>query len=334
MNNIIINKSNLRNLANDCYVNEYLNNIFCVFKSINDILYLVYSTIKRSIVFYNIIDNKKIIEIKNAHNKDISNLKHFFDKIEKRDLLISISYYDNNIKLWNIINLNCLSNIRRINNNGILYSACFLSDSNQNYFVTSNFAFGGTYVEPIKIYDFKGNKIKEINDSNDDTYFIDIYYDKKDFKNYIITANYNYIKSYDYNQNTIYHKYYDCESFEHVCLIIDEKEEGIIKLIDTSKDGNIRIWNFYSCELLNKININIDLLFGIYLWNNDYLFFGKNNKIIKLVKLKERIIIKNIFFYDNYVVEIKMINHPIFGKCLLFLHTNHEIQLFNYENIN
>ena len=52
-------------------------------------------------------------------------------------------------------------------------------------------------------------EIKEINISNDETYFVDIYYDKELFKNYIIAGNEGYIKPYDYTNNKINHKYFD-----------------------------------------------------------------------------------------------------------------------------
>ena len=46
----------------------------------------------------------------------------------------------------------------------------------------------------ILIFDFDGNKIKEINDSKDKTLLIDTFYDKKNEKIYIITSNESYIK--------------------------------------------------------------------------------------------------------------------------------------------
>ena len=79
-------------------------------------------------------------------------------------------------------------------------------DKNNNYIVTSHYHWGGQS-EPIKIFDFNGVKIKEINDSKDKTLFIDTYYDKINCKIYIITGNKGFIKSYDYNDNKILHIY-------------------------------------------------------------------------------------------------------------------------------
>ena len=61
--------------------------------------------------------------------------------------------------------------------------------------------------ESMKVFDLKGNKIKEINDSKDTVYYIDVYYDNNLFKNYIITGNEKDVKSYDYNVNKLYHQY-------------------------------------------------------------------------------------------------------------------------------
>ena len=104
-----------------------------------------------------------------------------------------------------------IKNLKNINNEEFLFSGCFLNENNSNYIVSNNFNLRDN-LEPIKIFDFAGKKIKEINDSKDITFFIDSFYDKNLNKNYIITCNKNYIKSYDYINNKIYHKYYENEN--------------------------------------------------------------------------------------------------------------------------
>ena len=143
----------LKDIVNDSYDDYGLVNAFIVFKSINDILYLIYATQNKSFISYDLINNKMIKEIKNYHNNYIDNFRHYLDKINKRDLIISISPDDNNIRLWNVNNWECLTNITNINESGILYSACFLNDNNKSYILTSNFNRDGN-PEPIKIFDF------------------------------------------------------------------------------------------------------------------------------------------------------------------------------------
>ena len=55
---------------------------------------------------------------------------------------------------------------------------CFsVCDSNQIYILTSHYRFSSEKTESIKIFDLKGNKIKEVDGANEHTVFIDIFYD-------------------------------------------------------------------------------------------------------------------------------------------------------------
>jgi hypothetical protein len=252
-----INKNNLLNmhlmkeLTNDSYTDYPLDNTFIINTSVDDIIYLIYSTNKNSIIFYNMIDNKQITEIKNAHKKNITNLRHFLDKIKKRDLIISISLSDSNLKLWDLSTFDCLLNISNVNQSGRLFSACIFCENKNNYILTSC-AYSNT-LESIKVFDFNGIKIKEINDSNDNDniYFIDTYEDNKTSKIYILTGNNGYVKSYDYTKNKIYHKYSEDDNRRH-CSIIIKNVNAEIRMIESSFDGHIRIWDFHSSILIKK----------------------------------------------------------------------------------
>ena len=315
--NYKINPNNIQlftNITKDSYADYILDNTFALFTSIDDIIYLVYSNSKKSIISYNLIDNKKINEIKNAHARDITNFRHFFDKDKKRDLLISISLSDNNLKLWNMNTFECLIHLENVNKSGRLFSGCMFSENNANYIITSC-AYGNN--EPIKIFDINNNNIKEIKDSSESTYFIDIFFNKNLSKNYIITGNNGFIKSYDYNNNLVYHKYNDNDNNRHCSIIINSKEEKV-ELIDSSYDGNIRIWDFHSGQLLNKIKVcNNGWLIGMCLWDNENLFVGCGDKSIKLIDLKNGLINMNLNGFKNKVLCIKKILHPKYGECLI-----------------
>ena len=301
-------------ITKDSYADYILDNTFALFTSINDIIYLVYSNSKKSIISYNLLDNKKINEIKNAHARDITNFRYFFDKINKRDLMISISLSDNNLKLWNMNNFECLINLENVNKSGRLFSGCMFSENNAIYIITSC-AYGNN--ESIKIFDMNKIKIKEIKDSTESAYFIDIFFDNNLSKNFLVVGNHGFIKSYDYNNNKIYRKYNDNDNNRHCSIIINKKEE-VVKLIDSSFDGNIRIWDFHSGQLLNKIKVsNNGWLIGICLWDNENLFVGCGDKSIKLIDLRNRLIKSNLNGFKNKVLCIKKILHPQYGECLI-----------------
>lgn len=118
---------------------------------------------------------------------------------------MSISRNENSIKVWNVNNWDILVNIQNINQVGFIYSACIFKENDNNFIITSNRNMTGN-PEAIKIYNFEGKKIKDINDSSDHTFFIDTYFDYLLIKNYIITGNFGYVKSYDYSKNELYHK--------------------------------------------------------------------------------------------------------------------------------
>jgi WD40 repeat protein len=279
-----------------------------------------------------LINNNNLLEIKKAHSSDITNFRHYLDNIYKRDLIMSISGPDCNIKIWNVNNFELLLNIEEIYMDGLISSACFINYFNQNYILTSNSSEVTNIPESIYVFDFNGHKIKEINDSKDPTYFIDIYYHINFDKNYIITGNKCYIKVYDYKNNEIMLKYCDNSNNYHNSIIIDDKSL-IIKIIESCEDGNIRIWNFYSGELLNKIKISNKRLYEICLWDNKYIFVGCEDNTIKLVELNNNLIINNLKGHNNIVLTVKKIIHPKYGECLLSQgYTDDKIILWSNKN--
>ena len=69
----------LKDLTIDAFSQPKINldNTFIVFKSINNIYYLIYYTQEKSIISYNLITYQKINEIK---NQDATNFRHYLDK--------------------------------------------------------------------------------------------------------------------------------------------------------------------------------------------------------------------------------------------------------------
>ena len=221
--------------------------------------------------------------------------------------------------MWQIKNWECLLNINNVNKVGYLDSACFLYHNNNNYIITSNSNKNG-FSEPIKIYDFEGKKIKEIIHSNKKTYFIDIYYDYNSNINnnniYIITGSQNCIRTFNYNENQLYKKYYDYINGAHICVVV-YKNNKELKLIESCDDGNIRIWDFHSANLLKKIKISAQFIFGICLWNNNYIYVGCEDKTIKLIEINKGLIVKNLSGHNDDVLSINKIILPNYGECLI-----------------
>ena len=306
--------SYLKDITKDAFSYFYLDNIFTVFNSFNDILTIVYATKDKSIVSFDLIRNVKINSIKGAHKELITNIRHTQDISNKRDLLLTISY-DSNIKLWDYNNLECLTDIVDIYKSGYLFSACFLKDRDIFYIITSNYSENN---DETKVYDLTGNFIKNFDELNSSTNFIDTYYDIKNDKNYIITGNIDCVKSYDFEENKLYHEYCENDFNDHCSVIVNCKNYSkIVNLIESGGDGVIRIWNFHTGVLLKKIMTYSKRVLGICLWSDNFIFVGCQDKMIKLIDIKNGEVVNNLFGNNDVVINIKKITHPKYGDCLI-----------------
>ena len=105
--------------------------------------------------------------------------------------------------------------------------------------------------------------------------------------------------------------------------------EKIIKLIDSNANNTLRIWDFHSCLLLNKIDIDN---YCLCLWNNDYLFVGGYSHQISLIRLNDGKIIKSIDGH-KWIIDIKKIFIPKYGECLISQgFYNEQIKLWGNKN--
>ena len=302
------------------------NNNFLAFKTVNNLYLLIYiKQYQKSIISYDLINNKKINEIKNAHEDDISQLKNFYDKIENRDLMISTSLVK--IKLWNISNMECLYNFINNKIEGFTFTACFLTYNNRNYIITTRDVEDAS----MKIYDFKGNLIKKIYYSSQKL-FIDAFQDKKLSKNFIIFASNKDVKSYDINKNELFHVYSDYKKqkfnnqFKIVNVLINN-EEDIVKLIFINSESLIRIFDFYAGTLLNIIDFT-NRINDICLWNWQFLFIAQNINFL-LFDLKNEEIVNEIkIAKKGNVINIKKLFLPKYGNCLILQYKKGIIKLF------
>ena len=331
-NQINFNKFELfTELTKNSYCSNNTNNTFLLFKCPNNIFHLIYATDNISIISYNLITQKIMTEIKNAHKNYITNFRHIFIKSSKKDIIMSLSDIDNNLKLWEPNIWECILNLENINSQGFLNSACFLNENDNVYIASSNWNFD--FVENIKIFDIKGKKIKEINDSNNKTVYIKSYYDHKKYKYYIVTGNDGCIKSYNYSENKLYHKY-NQKNFNnsYYCFII-KYIKNVLKIIGSCFDGYIRIWDFDTGDILKIIYAEHKGLIGICDWDENFLFCGTNDKILKIIDLNKGLVLKKFKGLNDILCTLIKFNHPIYGECLITQGLlNDQIKLWYFKN--
>lgn len=306
---------------------------FCLVNSINEGFYLIYiSNPNRELILYNLKNFNINTIIKTGHNSKITDVRHFKDIKNKIDLILSTSLYGQ-IKLWNLRNCECLLNIENIYKHSsiYMYSSCFLENNNFIYIITSNFAWRSG---PFKVFDLNGKLIKEINDSNDETIYIENYYDNKLSTNFILACNTGFIKSYDFKNNKLFKKYNvnDQRSLYKDFTFYTKGE--ITKLIGSNLSGFIAMWNIHTGELLVKFVI-YELkysLHGICLLNDEILIVGFNNSL-NIINISQKKIIKKLNEHQNGPTIIEKISHPKYGDCLLS-GCNSKIILWKYKDLN
>ena len=257
----------------------YFSNSFCAFNSIHNICYLIYKTNKNSIISFNITTNNKINEIVNAHSNSIFYLKHYQDKINNRDLILSISF--RNIKIWDVNDFNCILNLKDIYKEYSVTCACFVPKNKDIYIVTGAYdSYENYYVkEPNKIYDLNGQMISEFRTDNN-IYFIDIYYkalkNSEGFASYIITGNSGYSSSYNFSEQKYcsFHQIYSMKNISppeknpRLNVIVFQDDDKITKLIDNNYDY-VRIWDFHRGALISEIRFSgLNHLIDMCLWDN------------------------------------------------------------------
>ena len=318
-----------KNLTYDAFTYYNYANSFLIFNSVvNDRLYLVYTTQDKSIKVYDVLDEVQIFEILDSaeDNKQITNFRHFYDEFNKRDLIISIVGIKNHIKVWDALDWECLANIKDIYREGNIYSAILLNNFKDNniFIITSNCTLFKNS-QPLKIYDLKGNFIKEIPDSNGKTFFLDLFHDIRHSKIYIISVNKEFVKSFDFSSNECYKKYddksqekkinFDVYFYSSVVNYFDDN--NMIQLIVSGDDGFIRIWDFHEGNLIKKIETDKNCIFSLCLWNENYLFASSEDAKIKLIDLKAGVIIKELKGHNKMVCSLKKIIHKKLGECLV-----------------
>ena len=316
-NNLSINSYDI---INDSYCPIEIENSFIIFESVKKIPFIIYATKDKSIINYNLKMKKIKNKILNAHIEFISNFYYCINTIIQKELIMSISYKDTNLKIWDFKDWQCLIDIKNVYSHGYLYSAYFLNKQNNFYFVTTNWD-ESKFADSIKVYDYEKKIIKKINNSDYNVSLIKVLYNVKE--TYFITCNEDIIKSYNYNKNELLQLYNEnsCDC-KFLGFLVSSNSK---RLFTSCQDKIIRIFDFFSGMLLYKIKIHSNALKGINLdkdWNmiigydnNEIqLLDNKGYKIKTLKHNKEKIIsIKKIYFndYECYVFSQGFDSHII-----------------------
>ena len=290
--------------------------------------YIVYIKDKSNIVFYSSISNQITSTIKEAHGFIIIiNIRHYL--YDKKDIILSASF-DSNIKLWKTRTLECLLEIENANANKLI-SACLFMDKMQYYIAEVN-----QYCN-IRVFDMNKKLIKEFPKSGRYGHYFESYFSKSTSNNYFLYCGRGFLESYDYNKGKLFNNYdKNTKNNKDIYYHFVIYDNGIkVKLLAACSKGHvkgtIKIFNFNSAELLFEIESDKNAwanFSSLCLWNNNYLFVANEKYSLKVIDLEKEKIIKTFPKEGENGIFVKMLHHPIYGKCILSQHKDETIKLW------
>jgi hypothetical protein len=309
-------KSNPNNLAykldmcTTAHKSNSIDGVFCVFKSTLGESLLVWGTPTFTIEVYD-LKQEKIIKSISAHTSTIFSCRHYLDKLKSKDCVVTSSY-DKSVKVWLCETWANIINIPAAHTGYYIYSVCLLSDQ----ILKKNFVVTSAPNEFCKIWDSTGKFIRDFGVNSESTYFIDTWYDPKGKKHYILNANSQDVKVYDFTSGLLYKKYAGVPQTWHMSAIVYEVNK-VTQLIESDGNGNVRVWDFHNASLLKTISTSGINLRGICIWNEQYLFSSGSDYNVKLYDLKKGTFVNSFKSHTSTVCAVQKTVHPKYGECLI-----------------
>jgi len=279
-----------------------------------------------NIAIYNILLNKKTNEIFDAHSSYINNIKHYYYSSSKKHFLLSSSYGDKKIKLWNISSKTFTNELTiNVNNNNsytddyYYFYCCCLLFNNEDYLIIS----GGNKSQQTgcctKIFNRGGSFQRCINNSElEQINYIEAAYIKN--KPYVLLSGNYHAESYDYNNGSlIKYKSEDKDKNIYSSIINLFNKNNKTYLISGYSDGSVTIFDFEKKEnnYIDSIQLGNTCIYSLCSLNENYFLVG-DNKEIKVIDF-ENIDIKNSIkdLSDSTIQGIEKIKIPEKGEIII-----------------
>lgn len=293
-----------------------INSQFTAFESFTGKLLLVYSDIFNKLIYYDLEALKNLKKVDSQHTEIITLIIHYKDNEKKRDLIASISHADCVAKVWDATTFENIATLSGIYNYGLITDACF-SFYNNNIFLSFVNNESDNENDKIKLINIQNEEVLTIKNINQIALKITSF---NEMNNSFIVICYNScLKSYDVKNLTVFNEYIGNEIYTLVdmeVLLFDSRT----KLIDCDNSGVIRVFDFYSNILQNKI-ITSFFIDNIHSWEN-YLILKTNCELAEIIYLDTFETVDSINIISGKWKPICIIKHPNFGKSLLYQDEN------------
>ena len=301
------------------------NNQYIISPGVNTfLLYIIRVT--DSYLFKSLKGHNECISVINYHQNEKNKKEEYILSVDIKGILI----------IWDI-NDNFKIKYKINTNEYVIYSSIILFNipKEENYIITSNsFVSNSEDSAYTKIYSLNTGKfIKNINYTNSNsTYYITFWYDTSKNIYYEIECCLDKISIVNLLKNEIYHVFSSQNEDEAFTKAFVYKKNNKYFLCSSSMHGEIKFWDLENKKLEQKIWTGGYNLLSMIQWSNDYIIFADNNinKSFKILDINQMRIISYIGGkHKNPITCIKIIEHNIYGKCIITSSTDKTIIIWN-----
>ena len=147
--------------------------------------------------------------------------------------------------------------------------------------------------------------------------FIDIFHKEINQKGiFIISANNENVTLHDFFLGRLSYKYEDKVNKGNYYSAFIYNGNNKFYLVAPNQNGIINLWDVFSCELLQIINIKKEIR-GILKWNTNYAIIAGKGELL-IIDLMKFFICKTILGVklDRFLFTMVKFVHPHLGECL------------------
>jgi WD40 repeat protein len=182
--------------------------------------------------------------------------------------------------------------------------------------------------EYTKVWNLKdGSFIRNIGTLTDYTYYINSWYDPVNKETYIINANAQDIKLYNYKTGNLYKAYKAQIQTWHMSAFIHTVNE-VPYIFETDGNGYIRLWDVHAGTIYKSMHIKGCSFRGMSLWNDKYLIVASSDKSFKIFDFLNAELKDSIACHDNVLCTVEKLLDPIYGETLLTTSIDGKLKLW------
>lgn len=310
-----------------------IDGVFCAFTTFDGRSYVAWGCPTFTLEVFDLLQDR-LAKSLTGFNQHIYITRHFFDQSQKKDFLLATSY-SKSCKVWDCQDFSNVLTLQNCHSGSYLYSGLLVFDALRP---ESPLVLTVAPNENIKVWDFAGALVNQINATADYTYYLNVWYDERNSteKNniYIINANSKDVKIYDYRTGKVYKTFYNTEqqSAWHMSALVEYIGQKPY-LFESDGQGNLRVWDIETQSVFKKVMLEGINLRGICFWNELYVLVAGTDKTVKVINYMLEKLEGVIDANNNILCTIDKIHHPLHGECLFTGGIDGKIKMFTQGDI-